>query len=126
MIRKLISILALSLATFVFAHAQTSVTGKWEAQTKDGKVVLDLKADGKIVTGTYTIAGTVFPVEAGKIVDSKTLSFEWTTAFPPAGNPVRRTATAKLNGDNMKLEINVEILSTGAKSKETMTFMRAK
>src|SRR5437870_5340676 len=92
--------------TVVLALAQTAVAGKWESETKDGKALVDLKVDGKAISGTFAISGGVFQIEAGKVIDSKTISFSWTTAFPPQGNPIRRVATGKVTGAEIKLTID--------------------
>jgi hypothetical protein len=71
------------------------------------------------------IGGRSFPIENGQIKDSNTLSFEWTTAFPPEGNPVFRSAIGTIGNDEIKLDIKGKIVSTGAEFTETMTLKRS-
>jgi hypothetical protein len=118
-------LLGTAAAVVAFAQAET-IDGKWEATTGDGKVTMDLKADGKALKGTVTVGGKSFTVDDGELIDSDTVSFAWTTAFPPMGNPVRRAAVAKLSGDEMLLAIKVKIESTGAESLESMTLKRSR
>jgi hypothetical protein len=121
------STIALFFGMAILAHAQSAVTGKWDGTTKDGsKVSVDLKADGKVLTGTVTVAGRPFPVEDGKIINSKTISFAWTTAFPPEGRQVHFSGKGAVGKDEIKLPLTVEIVDTGQKSDDSITLKRAR
>ena len=118
--------LVLLFASAVFACAQTSIAGKWESENTPDKWIFDLKVDGSVLTGTVATGESSFPIENGKIIDSNTISLSWTTAFPPAGNPVSRSATGTLSGDELKLAIKGKIESTGQEFSESMTLKRSK
>jgi hypothetical protein len=122
---KLVVRLTIFLATFAITDAADTVAGKWESQPPGEKTTFDFKVDAHTLSGTVTVGGTAFPVESGK-VDSKTIAFSWTTAFPPMGNPVRRSAKGTLDGEKITLAIEGLIESTQEKFTETLTLKRPK
>jgi hypothetical protein len=119
----ILAVLTTAGAVVVFAQAGT-IEGKWA--TNDGKVTMDLKVAGSVLTGTVSEDGKSFAVEDGKFTDSDTFAFAWKTAFPPMGNPVRHAAVGKLSGDDMALAIKVKVESTGGESVESMMLKRSK
>src|SRR5689334_9709576 len=113
-VRRL-EILLLVLASAAIVVAADTVAGKWESQPPGDKATFEFKVDGSRLLGQVTVGGTAFPLESGKVVDAKTISFSWTTSFPPEGNPVRRSATGKVDGDQITLTIDGLIESTQQK-----------
>ena len=112
--------------------AQGRIDGRWESAQKDGKPVagtdvmtFTFTVAGQALTGNVEIGGGKFEIESGKVAKN-TISFAWTTDFPPGGNPVRRTAQGTVNDNQIDLAVEVLVESTRAKSKETIVLKRAK
>ena len=101
-----ISIL-LSLALLSSAMA-AGVTGKWKGPMEGtgADVVLDLKSDGAIVTGTMSDSGgKPRPIAKGTLDGDKislTVASEW------QGNPITLLVTGTVSGDTMNLKIQTD------------------
>jgi hypothetical protein len=104
------------------ARAQAAdVTGKWKGPMEGtgADVVLELKADGSIVTGTMSDSeGKPRPITKGTLDGDKislTVASEW------QGNPITLVVSGTVSGDTMNLKIQTEDGSwgTGAVVKRT-------
>jgi uncharacterized lipoprotein YehR (DUF1307 family) len=84
--KRFLSIAALFLVVAVAAHAQTTLTGKWQGETRSGTaIVLDIAAKGDVLTGTFTRSEQSSPIAEGKVAKNtftfKTTINEQTVAF---------------------------------------------
>ncbi|HEV2991418.1 MAG TPA: hypothetical protein VG759_23485 [Candidatus Angelobacter sp.] len=113
--------------TILVPTTGVDATGKWEEinNVNGYKSVFEFKVENSALTGTITIGGKTFPLEDRKVSDSDTLSFNWTTRFPPEGRQVFRAATGKLSGDKMELKIKGKIVDSGQEFEESMTLKRS-
>ena len=58
----------LALVLSAVLHAQATVTGKWQGETKNGsQIVLDVKAAKTELTGTLTVDGEPNAISEGKL-----------------------------------------------------------
>jgi hypothetical protein len=61
-------IAALALAAATTVHAQTTLTGKWQGETKSGSaIVLDITVKGTELTGTFSRSEQSAPITEGKV-----------------------------------------------------------
>jgi hypothetical protein len=99
--------------------AQSNLTGKWRTvfipgESRNGgpkmfgEVLLDLKAEGKKLTGTATMGdgwpGSA-PIQDGKIEGNR-FSFTWTGAVPSSSGLPHLTFTGAVDGDQMTLSMD--------------------
>src|ERR1044072_390545 len=109
----LLSVLAVGVT------AQSTPTGKWRTvivpgQPRDrmpkmvGEVLLDLKAEGRKLTGTARLGdgwpGSA-PIQDGKIEGNR-FSFTWTGAVPSSSGIPHFTFTGTVDGDQMTLSMD--------------------
>ena len=116
------------IAIFVIAALACGppvITGKWEQQTKGDKNVFDFQVKNDVLTGTVAIGGKTFPIQDGKVSGPETISFKWSTVFPPEGREVQRSAEGKVSGNEITLQIKGKIVDSGQEFEETMTLKRA-
>jgi hypothetical protein len=121
-----------SILIIVSLNAQGAIDGRWESTLTNGKPIartdlttFNFKVAGQVLSGNVEVGGAKFDIESGKVAKN-TISFAWTTMFPPDGNPVTRTARGTIKGDQIDLAVDVLIESTRATSKETMVLKRVK
>jgi hypothetical protein len=84
--KKPLSIVAILLGVTVVTHAQATLTGKWQGETKSGTaIVLEIAAKGEALTGTFTRSEQSAPIAEGKVAKNtftfKTTINEQTVAF---------------------------------------------
>jgi opacity protein-like surface antigen len=90
-----LAVLSLVLATP--AAVQSAVAGVWEGQTNGGAaIVLDLKVDGKTLTGTLTRDGQPATISDGQ-VSGNAITFKVTLNEQP------ETISGELAGDELKV-----------------------
>ena len=66
--KTLLSIAALCFVVTAAAHAQTTLTGKWQGETNSGSsIVLDITVKGSELTGTFTRSEQSAPITEGKV-----------------------------------------------------------
>lgn len=66
--KKILTGATLALVLAAVVHAQATVTGKWQGETKGGsQVVLDVKAIKTELTGTLTVDGEPNAISEGKM-----------------------------------------------------------
>ena len=66
--KSILTNITLALLLTAVVHAQATLTGKWEGETKSGSpVVLDLKATETALTGTLTVDGKPTTIDDGKV-----------------------------------------------------------
>ena len=66
----------IAIVLVAVVHTQAGLTGKWQGETKSGtQIMLDLKADGKALTGTITMNGEPSTITEGK-VSKNTMTFK--------------------------------------------------
>jgi hypothetical protein len=71
-----VSLTALALTSSIVAHAQATLTGKWQGETNNGAtIVLDLTVKDTALTGTLTRNGVSTPLSDGK-VSKNTFTFK--------------------------------------------------
>jgi hypothetical protein len=109
-------------------YGQATVAGKWETgePAARDRTAMELKVNGKSLSGTVMVCGGSFPIEDGKVVDKNTVSFAWTTACPPEGRQIHRSATGKLNGDQLTLTNKGLIVDQNQPFDDSMTLKREK
>lgn len=72
------SVAAMVVTCSMVAHAQATLTGKWQGETANGaSIVLDLAVKGTTLTGTFTRNGVSTPLSEGKI-SKNTFTFKAT------------------------------------------------
>ena len=65
---RVVSVAALALTCSIVAHAQATLTGKWQGETNNGAaIVLDLTVKGTALTGTLTRNGVSTPLSEGNV-----------------------------------------------------------
>ena len=104
---RAISISVLFLLAVVSALA-AGVTGKWTGPMEGtgADVVLDLKSDGAVVTGTMSDSeGKPRPITKGSLDGGK---ISLTVASEYQGNPITLLVTGTGSGDTMNLKIQTE------------------
>ena len=104
---RALSISVLFLLAVVSALA-AGVTGKWKGPMEGtgADVVLDLKSDGAVVTGTMSDSeGKPRPVTKGSLNGDK---ISLTVASEYQGNPITLLVTGTVSGDTMNLKIQTE------------------
>ncbi len=96
---------ALSLIVCLALSCPVDVAGKWSGDitimSRTGKIALELKVDGKVLTGTATIEGRDSKILDGK-VEADALSFGLDTG---AHDAPRLEFAGKVDGEKMKLSI---------------------
>jgi hypothetical protein len=66
----------IALVLVAVVYTQAGLTGQWQGETKSGtQIMLDLKADGKAVTGTIAMNGEPSTITDGK-VSKGTMTFK--------------------------------------------------
>jgi hypothetical protein len=104
---RALSLSVLFLLAVVIALA-AGVTGKWTGPMEGtgADVVLDLKSDGTVVTGTMSDSeGKPRPVTKGSLDGGK---ISLTVASEYQGNPITLLVTGTVSGDTMNLKIQTE------------------
>ena len=104
---RALSLSALFLLAVVSALA-AGVTGKWKGPMEGtgADVVLDLKSDGAVVTGTMSDSeGKPRPITKGSLDGDK---ISLTVASEYQGNPITLLVTGTVSGDTMNLKIQTE------------------
>ena len=67
--KRLLAGAAIALALAALVRAESTLTGKWQGETKIGtRVLLDVKATDTALTGTLTVDGQPFTISSGKVV----------------------------------------------------------
>ena len=105
--RKVLSVSAFVLAVSALAYGQANLAGKWmgETQGRGGPqtVTLQLKVDGKTLSGTFTQGEQpATEISDAKIVDASTIMFG-RSFTGRGGNAITLNYTGKLSGDELAL-----------------------
>jgi hypothetical protein len=94
---KHLSIAAILLVVGAVAHAQATLTGKWQGETKSGStIVLDITVKDAELTGTMTRNEQRAPISEGKVA-KKTFTFKTTI------NDQAAAFSGELAGDDIKI-----------------------
>lgn len=106
--RKVLWVPAFVMAVSALAYGQAGFAGKWtgETQGRGGPqaVTLELKLDGKALSGTYTQGEQATPISDAKIVDASTITFG-RSFTGRGGNAITLNYTGKLSGDELALTV---------------------
>ena len=93
----LIPAAAIVLGCAVIGHAQATLTGKWQGETRNGSsIILDLTVKGATLTGTMIRNGENIPLSEGQ-VSKDTFTFKATI------NDQTEGFSGELTGDEVKV-----------------------
>jgi hypothetical protein len=120
--RTTLSIVLVSTLAVVALANGNSISGNWTST--DGQVTMNLKVDGKTLTGHVMRSGFKFAITEGKVTGSNTVSFKWSEAYPPEGRATDYSAGGKLTGDGLNLALT-RVSPNGDKDQLTMTLKRS-
>src|SRR5262245_41812813 len=96
-VHKVLFAAALVAAVAAVVHGQAGLTGKWQGKTDLGsQVMMDAKADGEVLTGTFAIDKQSGKISSGKIAKN---AFTFYVSF--AG--VATAFSGQLSGDEIKV-----------------------
>jgi hypothetical protein len=102
------SVAAIVLTCSIVAHAQATLTGKWQGETSNGTAItLDLAVEGTALTGTLTRNGVSAPLSEGK-VSKNTFTFKATI------NDQTEGFSGELTGDQLKVWLDRQGASRAA------------
>jgi hypothetical protein len=94
---SLVPAAAIVLTCGLIAHAQATLTGKWQGETASGSsIALDLTVTGTTLTGTMTRNGERIPLSDGQ-VSKNTFTFKATM------NEQTEGFSGELTGDELKV-----------------------
>ena len=95
--KRILSGAAIGLVLTAVVHAQATLTGKWQGETRNGsQIVLDLTATETALTGTLTRNGQPSTITDGK-VSKNSFTFKATLGEEMEG------FTGGLDGDQIKV-----------------------
>ena len=105
---RVASVAAIVLTCSIVAHAQATLTGKWQGETSNGTAItLDLAVEGTALTGTLTRNGVSAPLSEGK-VSKNTFTFKATI------NDQTEGFSGELTGDQLKVWLDRQGASRAA------------
>ena len=105
---RVASVAAIVLTCSIVAHAQATLTGKWQGETSNGtSITLDLAVEGTALTGTLTRNGVSAPLSEGK-VSKNTFTFKATI------NDQTEGFSGELTGDHLKVWLDRQGASRAA------------
>jgi hypothetical protein len=95
--KRILTGITLAFVLAAIVHAQATLTGKWQGETKNGmQVVLDLTLNKASLTGTLTRDGKASPISEGKSTKN-TFTFKATMGDQP------EAFTGEVAGDEIKV-----------------------
>jgi len=111
MTKTLTGAIVLMLVTVV--HAQGTLTGKWQGETKSGSpIVLDLKATKTVLSGTITVDGKPATIADGKVSKNR---FTFQATFEEGSSRSHTEGlTGELVGDQITMWLDKQGHSTDA------------
>ena len=103
---RVVSLTALALTCSIAAHAQATLTGKWQGETNNGAaIVLDLTVKGTALTGTLTRNGVSTPLSEGSVSKN-------TFTFKAKPGEVEEAFSGELADDQIKVWLDRQGAST--------------
>jgi hypothetical protein len=95
--KTLLSIAALFLVVTAATHAQATLTGKWQGETRNGSAIaLDITVKGDVLTGTFTRSEQSAPISEGKVAKN-------TFTFKSTINDQAVAFSGELAGEDIKI-----------------------